>query len=192
MSKQTTDPNNKGNSETELFGILAEFKNPKELVDAATTVTNTGYKKFDAYAPFPIHGLEKAMKIKESKLGWIVLIHAIIGFVGALALMIWTMGEAYPMNISGKPPINLPAFVPITFELTVLLAAFGTVFGMLYLNNLPRPHHPLFNNDRFEKVTDDGFFICIESSDKLYETQKVKKLLSDSGAIHIEEVYDTE
>ena len=191
MSTEQANPTNTASGDTPLFGILAEFKNPKELVDAAGTVTDTGYKQFDAYAPFPIHGLEKAMKLKESKLGWIVLVHAIIGFVGALALILFTMGEAYPLNISGKPPLNLPAFVPVIFELTILLSAFGTVFGMLYLNNLPRPHHPLFNNDRFEKATDDGFFICIEASDKLFEQQKVTKLLSDSGAIHVEEVYDT-
>lgn len=191
MSNQSSHTSSEKNS-GRLYGILAEFRNPKELVDASSTVTHTGYKDFDAYTPFPIHGLEKAMKLKESKLGWIVMGHAIIGFVGALVMMIWMMGIDYPINISGKPFINLPAFVPVTFELTVLLSAFGAVFGMLFLNNLPRHNHPLFNNKRFESASDDGFFICIEAKDKLFDEEKVTKLFSDAGAVHVEKVYDSD
>jgi len=184
MSTQETKENSK------LHGILAEFRNPKDLSEACKKVNQTGFKKFDAFTPFPMHGLEKAMGLKESKLGWIVLLHSIIGFAGALTLMIWTMGYDYPMNISGKPFINLPAFVPITFELTILLSAFGAVFGMLFLNGLPRLHNPLFNVERFSKATDDGFFICIESDDDLFSEEKVRKLFGDAGATHIEAVYD--
>jgi hypothetical protein len=96
------------------------------------------------------------------------------------------------MNISGKPFINPPIYVPITFELTVLLSAFGAVFGMFFLNNLPRLNHPLFNSERFEKVTDDGFFICIESEDDLFGEEKVQQLFNEAGALHIEKVYDEE
>lgn len=175
-----------------IYGVLAEFRNPKELVDAAASVKKSGYKDFDTYAPFPIHGMEKAMGLKESPLGWIVLGGAIIGMVGILALMIWVMGYAYPMNISGKPYINPPIYVPITFEITVLFSAFAAVFGMIFLNNLPRFHNPLFNVDRFEKASDDGFFVCIESSDDLFAEEKVAKLFQDNGATHIETVYDSE
>jgi hypothetical protein len=185
MAEQATTDRN-------LHGVLAEFSNPKTLTDAAAEVAQSGYKKFDAYTPFPIHGLEKAMQLKESKLGWIVLFHAAIGFAGALALMIWVMGTEYPMNISGKPFINPPVYVPITFELTVLLSAFGAVFGMFYLNNLPRLNNPLFNSKRFEKVTDDGFFICIESEDSLFAEEKVEQLFKEAGALHIEKIYDEE
>lgn len=185
MTTQATHQN-------KLHGILAEFRNPKELVDAASKVRKSGYKQFDAYTPFPIHGLEKAMGLKESKLGWIVLAHAIIGFVGALTLMIWIMGYDYPLNISGKPFINIPIYVPITFELTVLLSAFGATYGMLFLNGLPKLHNPLFNTERFDKATNDGFFICIESDDDLFVEDKVRKLLNDAGAMHIEGVYDEE
>lgn len=175
-----------------IHGILAEFRNPKELVDAAKTVKESGYSEFDTYAPFPIHGMEKAMGLKESPLGWIVLGGGLVGFIGALTLMIWVMGYEYPMNISGKPFINIPIYIPITFELTVLLSAFAATFGMFALNKLPRLHNPLFNVERFKKASDDGFFICIEASDDLFEEKPVSKLFSDAGAIHVETVYDSE
>lgn len=176
----------------QIYGVLAEFRNPKELVDAASSVKKSGYQDFDTYAPFPIHGMEKAMGLKKSPLGWIVLGGALTGMIGALALMIWVMGYEYPMNISGKPFINFPVYIPITFELTVLLAAFATTFGMLALNKLPRFHNPLFNVDRFSKASDDGFFVHIEASDDLFSEEKVKKLFQDNGATHIETVYDSE
>lgn len=179
-------------SKNNIHGVLAEFRNPKELVDATATVEKSGYNKYDTYAPFPIHGMEKAMGLKDSPLGWIVLVGGLIGGGGALALMIWTMGYDYPMNISGKPFINLPIYVPITFELTVLLSAFAAVFGMFALNKLPRLYNPLFNVDRFSKASDDGFFICVEASDELFSEEKVSSLLNDAGATHIETVYDSE
>ena len=176
-------------SET-LHGILAEFRNPKELMDAAREVNRKGFKKWDTYSPFPIHGMEKAMGLKKSKVGWIVLSHAFLGFFGALALMMWTMGVDYPMNISGKPFWNMPAFVPITFELTVLLSAFGAVFGMFFLNGLPKLHNPIFNVERFKKATDDGFFLSIDADDHLFDSKETRKLLEDAKATHIENIYD--
>lgn len=173
-----------------LHGILAEFKNPKELTDVAKKIVKSGYTKFDTYSPYPIHGMDKAMKLKKSKLGWIVLIHGIIGFSGAIAMMYYMSVMDYPINISGKPFFNAPAWVPITFELTVLLSAFGAVFGMFFLNGLPKLHNPLFNVERFKKATDDGFFACVEADDDMFETEKVKHLFKEAGATHIEEVYD--
>jgi len=178
-----------GNQQS-LYGVLAEFRNPKELLDAAETVNKSGYKNYDTYSPFPIHGMEKAMSLPKSKVGWIVMIHGLIGFFGAIALIYYTIAIDYPINISGKPYVNFPAWVPIIFELTVLLSAFGATFGMFAINGLPRLHHPLFNHKRFKKATDDGFFLCIEASDDIFEDEKVKKLLQDAGATHIEEVYE--
>jgi len=175
-----------------VHGILAEFRNPKELIDAAEMVKDSGYNNFDTYAPFPIHGMEKAMGLKDSLLGWIVLAGGLAGMIGALALMIWVMGYEYPLNISGKPYINIPVYVPITFEMTVLFAAFAATFGMFALNKLPRFHNPLFNVERFKKASDDGFFICIEASDDLFSENEVSKLFTDFGATHIETVYDSE
>ncbi len=177
--------------EKKIYGILAEFRHPGELVKAANAVRSAGYQKFDTYSPFPIHGMDQAMGLKRSKVGIIVLICGILGGVGALVMMIWMLGIDFPLTISGKPHINLPAFVPITFELTVLLASFGALFGMLGLNGLPKHHNPLFNSERFSKhATDDGFFLCIESDDSLFSTDKVTRLFKDTGALHVEEVFE--
>ncbi|MEX0719375.1 MAG: DUF3341 domain-containing protein [Balneolaceae bacterium] len=173
-----------------LHGILAEFKNPKQLLDVASKMSKSGYHKFDTYSPFPIHGIDKAMNLKKSKLGWIVLICGLIGFTGAVAMMYYMLVIDYPMNIGGKPFFNAPAWVPVTFELTVLFSAFGAVIGMFVLNGLPKHHNPLFNITRFKKATDDGFFACIEAEDDMFDTDKVKKLFEDAGATHIEEVYE--
>lgn len=181
---------NSDNKET--YGILAEFRNPKELVDAARKVKDSGYQDFDTYAPFAIHGMDEAMGLKKSPLGWIVVTGGILGGGGILWLMIWVMNAAWPLNISGKPLLNLPIYVPITFEITVLISSFAAMFGLFYLNGLPKLHNPLFNVDRFEKASDDGFFICIEASDNLFSKASVKKLFTDAGATHIEMVFDKE
>lgn len=177
-------------SENTLYGIVAEFKNPKALIDVAETMSESGFEQFDTFSPFPIHGMDKAMKLKKSKLGWIVLVHGLIGFGGALAMMYFMSVADYPVNISGKPFMNLPAWIPITFELTVLLSAFGTVYGMFFLNGLPKLNNPLFGVERFKKATDDGFFACIEADDKLFKSADVKQLFEEAGATHIEEVYE--
>ncbi len=175
-----------------IHGILAEFRNPKALIDVAEKVRDSGYSDFDTYAPFAIHGMDKAMGLKKSKLGWIVLGGGITGGAGILWLMIWVMTNPWPLNISGKPLVNLPVYVPITFEITVLISAFAALFGMLWLNGLPRHNNPLFNVERFKKASDDGFFLCIEASDNLFSKDSVKKLFTDAGATHIETVYDEE
>lgn len=176
--------------ENNIYGVLAEFRNPKELIEAAKTVNQNGYKKYDTFSPFPIHGIDKAMNLPKSKLGWIVIAHGMAGLVGAFAMIYFMMVADYPINISGKTLMNLPAWIPVIFELTVLLSSFGAVFGMFFLNGLPKLHHPLFNSDNFKKVTDDGFFLCIEAEDPQFETEKVQNLLREAGASNIEEVYD--
>jgi hypothetical protein len=176
--------------EQKTYGILAEFRNTGHLMHAAKKTNKAGYKKYDCYSPFPIHGMDDAMGLKPSKLGFIVLGHALVGFLGGLALQIWTSSIAYPLNISGKPFVNLPAFVPVTFELTILLSAFGAVFGMFFLNNMPRHHNPLFNSEAFKRTTDDGFFVVIEAEDPLFNKEKTTQFLKDAGAIHIEAIHE--
>jgi hypothetical protein len=182
----------KTQEEKKVYGVLAEFANPAKLMKAAKLTHRAGYSKFDAYSPFPIHGMDDAMGLKESKLGWIVLSHALVGFSGGLFLQIWTSSIAYPLNIGGKPFVNIPAFVPVTFELTILLAAFGAVFGMFFLNNMPKHNHSLFNSKTFERATEDKFFICIEAEDALYSEKDTEKFLLEAGATHIEKIYDEE
>lgn len=173
----------------QLYGILAEVKNPKKLIDIASATERSGYRKFDTFSPFPIHGMDKAMSLKKSKLGWIVFGHGIAGLIGGFTMIYFMSVADYPLNISGKPFMNIPAWIPILFELTVLLSAFGAVFGMFFLNGLPRLNHPLFTSENFKKATDNGFFICIESEDPKFDRAEVEKFLKDHGAEHIEEIY---
>jgi len=168
------------------YGVLAEFANPADLMDAAAEVRDAGFKHFDTYSPFPIHGMDDAMGLKPSKLGWIVLGHGIFGLLGGVALQSWAMSIAYPMHISGKPFLNFPAFVPVAFAIVILLAAFGAFMGLFFLSRLPRLHQPLFNSDRFAKATDDGFFLCIEASDPAFSEKKTTDFLKSIGATEIE------
>jgi len=173
-----------------LHGLLAEFKNPKALIDVSKKVVEAGYDKFDTYSPYPIHGIDHAMKLPKSKLGWIVLVSGTLGFLGAIWMMYYMSVTDYAINISGKPFFNFPAWVPIIFELTVLLSAFGAVFGMFFLNGLPKLNNPLFEVERFKKATDDGFFVCIEAKDSKFQVDLVRQLFEEAGATHIEEVYE--
>ncbi len=180
----------KSTEENKMYGVLAEFRNPKELIDVAKKINQNGFRKYDTFSPFPIHGIDKAMNLPKSKLGWIVGIHGLIGLVGAFAMIYFMMVVDYPLNISGKPLMNIPAWIPVIFELTILLSAFGAVFGMFFLNGLPRFNHPLFNSENFKKATDDGFFVCIEAEDPQFDAEKVQTLLKDAGGTNIEKIYD--
>lgn len=181
---------NTENSDMKIYGVLAEFRNPKDLIDVSKTISGQGFKYFDTFSPFPIHGIDKAMKLPKSKLGWIVGGHGLLGLTGAFAMIYFMMVYDYPLNISGKTLLNIPAWIPVMFELTILLSAFGAVFGMFFLNGLPKLNHPLFNSENFKKATDDGFFVCIESEDPQFDEDKVQKLFQDAGAVQIESIYD--
>lgn len=170
------------------FGIVARFDGPADLTHACEGIRDAGYKKFDAHTPFPVHGLERAMGIGPSKIPWIVLGGGITGLLTGLALQGWVHLSAYPQNISGKPNFALPAYVPIMFELTVLLSAFGCFFGLWALCGLPRPFHPVMQHRSFERATDDGFFISIEAADPRYDSAATRALLEKLGGKEIEEV----
>jgi hypothetical protein len=170
--------------------LLAEYGSPGELLHAAEKFRDAGYTKFDTHSPFPIHGMDAAMGLPDSKLGWIVFPIGLTGTTLAFLMMWWMNGVDYPLVIGGKPPYSLPSQVPIMFEVTILLSAFATVFGMLHLNRLPRHHHPLFNSERFKGFSDDKFFLSVESSDPKWNLEKTKKLLESTHPTHIELVYD--
>ena len=168
------------------YGVLAEFANPADLMDAAAAVRDAGFKKFDTYSPFPIHGMDDAMGLKPSVLGWIVFAHGLLGLFAGLMLQVWSMDIAYPVHISGKPYLNFPAFVPVTFAIVILFSAFGTFMGMFFLNKLPRLHQPLFNSDAIAKATDDGFFLCIEAADPSFSQDRTIAFLKEIGATYTE------
>ncbi len=170
--------------------LLAEFDTPGEVLHAAEKLRDAGYTQFDSHSPFPIHGMDAAMGLKDSKLGLIVFPIGLMGTTLAFLMMWWMNGVDYPLVIGGKPPYSLPSQVPIMFELTILLSALSTVFGMFHLNRLPRHHHPIFNSERFKGFSDDKFFISVESTDPKWSVDSTKKLLESAHAKSIELVYD--
>jgi hypothetical protein len=170
--------------------LLAEFNTPGEVLHAAEKLRDAGYTQFDSHSPFPIHGMDAAMGLKDSKLGLIVFPLGLTGTTLAFLMMWWMNGVDYPLVIGGKPPYSLPSQVPIMFEVTILLSAFATVFGMFHLNRLPRHHHPIFNSERFRSFSDDKFFVSVESTDPKWNLDRTKKLLESAHAHHVELVYD--
>ena len=168
------------------FGLLAEFATPADLFRACARVRDAGYTRWDAHSPFPVHGLDGAMGLRRSILPWIILVMALGGAATGFLLQAWVHSAAYPLTISGKPNFAWQAYVPITFELGVLGGAIGAVFGMLGLNQLPMHHHPLFEAERFARVTDDRFFISVESWDPKFDPQATRRLLEGLGATHVE------
>ncbi len=174
----------------EVFGVLAEFPSPQALCDAAKKVRDKGFTQWDTHSPFPIHGMDGYMGMKPSKLGWIVLVCAILGVSGGFLLQWWTSAVDYPLIIAGKPYNSYQLWVPITFELGILLSAFGAIFGMLVLNRLPAWYHPLFKSKHFHKVTDDGFFLHIQARDTQYDAVRTPEFLQQIGGINIEILED--
>jgi len=174
------------NVETRPLVFLAEYETAKEVYHAAETVRDAGYEKWDVHTPFPVHGMDKAMGLKDSSVGWIVLAMGLTGCITAFVLMWWTNGHDYPIVIGGKPGFSLPSMVPVMFELTVLLSAFGAVFGMLGLNQLPKHWHPVFFSDRFDRCSDDRFFISIEAADPSFDLEDTKELLESTHPVGVE------
>ncbi len=178
-------------NEDRVYGVLAEFSDPGALYHAAEATRKAGYKKFDTHSPFPIHGMDKAMGLGQSKLGFIVffggtLVGCTIGIV-----MQWWMGAIdYPLNISGKPFFSVWPSMPVIFELTILFSAFAAVGGMLALNGLPRPYNPLFYSERFTRFSDDAFFLNIAADDKQFDLADVQDFLNSIGALAVEVIHD--
>jgi Alternative complex III, ActD subunit len=172
-----------------LYGVMAEFDDTTALVDAARRTYDEGYRKFDTYSPFPIHDVFHAMHLRDRRIDLIVLIGGITGLCTGLGLQIWISAIAYPLNIGGRPYISWPMFIPVTFELTILFAAFAAVFGMLGLNGLPMPYHPVFNVERFTAhASQDRFFLAIEASDAKFDRDGTRAFLQRLGAKEINDV----
>jgi hypothetical protein len=175
-----------------VYGILGEFTDPGALLHAAEGVRAAGYARYDTHSPFPIHGMDKAMGLGNSKVGFVTLGGGLTGLALATWMQWWMGGIDYPLNISGKPFFAVEPSVPVMFELTILFSAFGAVAGMLAFNGLPRPFNPLFYSERFERASDDGFFLHIAAADKNFDVEQSSRLLRDLGAGYVEVIYDRE
>ena len=178
-------------AEDRPFGIVAEFANPGAILRAAEKVRAAGFTKFDTHTPFPIHGMDRAMGLSQSKLPFVTLVFGLTGTCSAALLQWWMNGYDYMYHIGGKPVVSYQAYVPIGFELTVLFSAFTAVLGMLAMNLLPQPYHPLFNHPRFGRFSDDGFFLSIEAKDPNFSESKAREVLKSAGGTEITLIRDT-
>ena len=171
-----------------IYGVVAEFLTPADLVAAASRARDAGYKRMDAYSPFPIEELTHALGQHHTRLGWIVLAGGVIGCLGGFFLQYFAAVVDYPLNIGGRPLNSWPMFIPVTFECTILGAALSAVLGMLALNGLPQPYHPLFNHPRFELATRNRFFLCIEAKDAKFDRDKTREFLAAMNPRDVAEV----
>ena len=174
------------NTEKSPYGLLAEYDCAQALYKASERIRDKGFQNWDAMTPFPVHGLENAMGLKPSKLPWVVLLMGSAGAISMLLFVYWIAVVELPLNIGGKPLFSLPAFIPVIFEITILFSALTAVFGMFVFNKMPTYNHPVFQSKRFERVTDDRFFILIETKDPLFDRQQTKAFLEETGAVHLE------
>jgi hypothetical protein len=171
-----------------LYGLMAEFDDPDVILDAATKARDAGYKRMEAYSPFPVHGLHEAVGFRDNRMPWIIFFAGLAGAAAGYALQYYVSVVAYPMNVGGRPHHSWPSFIPITFETTVLFAAFGAVIGMLALNGLPLPYHPVFNAPGFERASQDRFFLCIEAADPKFDAKGTEQFLASLNPIQVSAV----
>lgn len=171
-----------------LFGVVAEFETPEALIAAARRAYDAGYRRMDGYSPFPVEGLSEALGQRDMLIPHIMLAGGLAGGIGGFLFLTWTTVLDYPINIGGRPLFAWPSFVPITFELTVLLSALAGVVGMFWLNGLPQPHHPLFSVRAFDRVTEDRFFLCIEAADPRFDLDVTRSFLASLGALSVSDV----
>lgn len=171
-----------------LYGLMAEFETPAELVRAAAAARAAGYQRFDAYSPCPVEGLSEAIGFRKTRLPLVTLLGGLAGGVIAFAFQYWSAAISYPLDVGGRPLNSWPAFLPITFEMTVLGAALATVIGMFALNGLPMPYHPVFNVERFALASRDRFFLCIEAADTRFDREETRAFLASQQPRHVMEV----
>ena len=172
-----------------LYGVMAEFADPTALVEAARRARAEGYRKVDAYSPFPIHELFEALDLNDRRLPFLVLMGGIAGCLAGFGLCYWVSVVAYPLNVGGRPFNSWPSFIPVTFEVTILLASLTTVLSLLVLNGLPMPYHPVFNVQRFrERASQDGLFLAIEADDPKFDRDGTRAFLQGLGATEVNEI----
>jgi ActD protein len=172
----------------EFYGLMAEFDSPSAIIAAARRTYEVGYRRINAYSPFPIEGLSEAIGYHRDYVAMCTLICGILGALGGFSLQYWTAAIAYPLNVGGRPLLSLPAFIPVTFECTVLLASFGAFIGNLLMSRLPQPYHPAFNAPSFARASQDRFFLCVKSDDPKYDGAETRSFLESLGAIEVSNV----
>ena len=168
------------------YGLMAEFVNTSSVIHAAEKVRDAGFRKWDVFTPFPIHGMDKAMGLKNSKVGWFSFLGGVTGYTTGMLMIWWMNAIDYPILIGGKPMFSPHGAFPPSYELTILFTAFGSILGMLFLNRLPRLHHPLLKHKRFALATHDKFYVVIETVDPKYSETETRKLLEAAGSKRIE------
>ena len=173
---------------TSIYGLIAEFDNPDALVGAAHRAFAEGFRKMDAYSPFPVEGLAEALGFHRTRVPLIVLTGGILGCLGGFFLQYWLAVIDYPINVGGRPLNSWPSFIPVTFELTILIAALSAFFGVLALNGLPMPYHPVFNVERFELASRNRFFLLIEAADPRFDSAGTRRFLENIGSHGVYEV----
>jgi Protein of unknown function (DUF3341) len=177
-----------GRTKPPIYGLLAEFDTPAGLVAAAERARKEGYRSMDAYAPYPVEGLAEALKFHHTRVPLLTLIGGICGGLGGYFMQYWIAAINYPQNIGGRPLHSWPAFIPVTFELTILGAALSAVLGMLGLNGLPMPYHPVFHVPRFALASRDRFFLCVEATDPKFDLQTTQRFLESLDSRGVFEV----
>lgn len=170
------------------YGLLAQFPDEHALLVAAHRARQEGFYRMDAYSPFPVHGLSDVLGLPRSRVPLIVLCMGMIGGVAGLLFQYWVTAKAYPINVGGKPPASWPQYIPPAFETTILFAAFSALIGMLLINGLPLPYHPVFNVANFSKASTDGFFLLIQSTDPRFDPVGTRTFLESLHPIEINDV----
>lgn len=177
---------------SEHYAIIAEYDTPADAMAAAETVRDAGYKNWDVHTPFPVHGMDDAMGLKNAQVGWFTFLGGLTGFTAGMLMIFFMNKFDYDIVVGGKPLFSGFYAFPVAYEMTILLGAFGSLGGMFILNRLPRHHHPLLANERFAAVTDDKFFVVIECDDPSYDEAATRTLLEGTGTQHIEMVEDAQ
>jgi hypothetical protein len=177
-------------TEPTLHGVIAEFVTPDGLVDACKKARAAGYRRMDAYTPYPLEEAADAIGFEKTQVPLLTLCGGILGGLSGFGLQYWTNMSAYPMNIGGRPLNSWPSFIIITFELTILFAGITAVVGMLMLSGLPQPYHPIFNHPRFSAASRDRFFLCIEADDEKFDREETTRFLQATDAVDVAEVAD--
>jgi hypothetical protein len=180
MTKSTASQN--------IFGMMVSFDNPNALIKAAGAARKAGYRRIDAYSPYPVEGLSEALELRTTRLPLVVLAGGLLGAAGAYFMQYYASVIDYPLNVGGRPLHSWPAFIPITFELTILVAAVFAVLGMLALNGLPEPYHPVFNVPEFELASRSHFFLTIESDDPQFDMDETRQFLESLGGESVSEI----